>query len=417
MRIIVGLRLVTGLAMATLSLPAHAEDVNTDVDTCFAQATPTYADTEKAACGRLLKARKLSFTNHHPSNQARLYGCLGRIEPVAGTRRAELCTWMLSVVPGENRGMRADLYQGSGQANKQAGDLIQAVSDYAMAVRCKTSPVDSFNWAKLASAIAKEAMEQKSTEGLETALEVVTLAIFLNPYPGHVFDRGEYYRALGMTEKALQDYKRAISKHPGYRAAYESASLVLVKMGKQDEAKAYADAALKLPVTPADPLMNGPTMTATAIRSLTNAESSPQWADLAAISAAVAVQNKNRDDMELAAAFMGAAIYLDPTNYKYFDLRGKYYMKLDRTKRSLKDYQKAIALKPDMQDAYHGAVLALMEMGNRDEARKYAQDGLKYPGRFSEALMELLQGLNEQPPQTTGGMPTIVPAPVTPAAP
>jgi adenylate cyclase len=76
----------------------------------------------------------------------------------------------------------------------------------------------------------------------EEATEVLELAIRLNPIPPawYLYNLGDAYRLVGLHEKAVESFKKAINQNPDYFLAWIYLTATYIQMGRMEEGRAAA---------------------------------------------------------------------------------------------------------------------------------------------------------------------------------
>jgi tetratricopeptide (TPR) repeat protein len=152
------------------------------------------------------------------------------------------------------------------------------------------------------------------------------------------YGRGLALFASGQTEKAMEDYDRAIALDPFYAKAYATRGFVHDRLGQVDKAIADYDKAIALNPRDAQAFNNR----------------------------GVIFEKMGRFDK--AIEDYNKVIEIDPNESQSYNNRGVVYEKMGRFDRALADYDRAIALNQSNSDAYYNRGNAYDEMGRFDEA-------------------------------------------------
>lgn len=153
-------------------------------------------------------------------------------------------------------------------------------------------------------------------------------------------DRGFAYADMGETEKAIQDYSRAMVLNPTYAMPYSNRASAYTKLRKYEQAMADCNKAIEL-----DPTL------------------------------AVAFNNRGNvyaalHDRERAIQDYTQAITLKPDYAEAYNNRGVAYDDLHDSSRAFADYQKALELRPDFAEVYHN--LSVYHYVNKEYDRAWA---------------------------------------------
>ncbi|MGA3207973.1 MAG: tetratricopeptide repeat protein [Syntrophales bacterium] len=93
---------------------------------------------------------------------------------------------------------------------------------------------------------ASQHMQQKQYENAADILSEV-LRVFPNHFGAYI-NRGNAYNLSGASEKAIEDYRRAIAINPSYYLAHVNLASVFVSLGRKEDAlKLYKDVLSMIP--------------------------------------------------------------------------------------------------------------------------------------------------------------------------
>ena len=170
-----------------------------------------------------------------------------------------------------------------------------------------------------------------------SAIQLYSAALSVRPFLGLYNNRGNAYNDLGQTERAIEDYDKAIELNPEDATAYCNRGAAYAKLGQTERAIEDFDKAIEL--NPED---------------------------------AAAYYNRGNayDDLgqtERAIEDFDKAIELNPEFAAYYN-RGNAYAKLGQTERAIEDYDKAIELNPEYATAYSNRAESLIRLGRLNEA-------------------------------------------------
>ena len=154
-------------------------------------------------------------------------------------------------------------------------------------------------------------------------------------------NRGTSYEKLGQTDKALEDYDRAIALDPSFDKAYNNRAVIFDKKGDTDKALVDYNKAIEL-----NPSFDK------AYRVFNNR----------------ALLFEKRGLPDKALADYGRAIALKPSFDEAYYNRAVLFEKLGQPDKALADYDKAIALRPSFDTAHYKRALLFEKLGQQDKA-------------------------------------------------
>jgi tetratricopeptide (TPR) repeat protein/TolB-like protein/DNA-binding winged helix-turn-helix (wHTH) protein len=136
---------------------------------------------------------------------------------------------------------RANTYSSLGLMHYYLGRKDEAIEYHRMAVGL--APTDYLNWSNLGDALWYAGKPDEARQAFETAEELVTGAMAVNPNePNYLMDLAWISAMLGRPEEALSLITRALEQSPEDPFAHYINGLILLRHGKSDD----AIAALKL---------------------------------------------------------------------------------------------------------------------------------------------------------------------------
>jgi protein O-GlcNAc transferase len=100
-----------------------------------------------------------------------------------------------------------------------------------------------------AEALMEQASQHMQQKQYKNAAEILSevLRVFPNHFGAYI-NRGNAYNLSGASEKAIEDYKRAIAINPSYYLAHINLASVFVSLGRKEDAlKLYRDALAMIP--------------------------------------------------------------------------------------------------------------------------------------------------------------------------
>lgn len=169
------------------------------------------------------------------------------------------------------------------------------------------------------------------------------LAVDFPQSPGAVFVIGQIHKDFGKTESAIDLWHECIELDPTFGGAYGSIGLARLEMGQHEEADEYLAKAVHL--TP----------------------DSSRFA----IAWAQALLALGRT--EEAVRILEADIKKHPRAMAAIALLGHTYVQLRQFEKGKEMLLKAIVLGPEYTNAYHGLVSACSNLGEKEEAKQYAE--------------------------------------------
>jgi tetratricopeptide (TPR) repeat protein len=177
--------------------------------------------------------------------------------------------------------------------------------------------------------------------------------------PFAYYGRGVVLFEMGRTDKALEDYDKAIELDSSYAKAYASRGLVFEKMGRFDKAIADYDKVIAL-----------------------NPSESQSYNNRGLVFEKMGRFDKAIQDYDRAIA-------LNPSNSDLYYNRGNSYDEMGRFDKAIADYDKAITLNPRDSQSYNNRGLVFEKMGELGKAIADYDKAIALDASNSEAYNNL----------------------------
>ena len=187
----------------------------------------------------------------------------------------------------------------------------------------------------------------------------------INKYPGQTFlpyvNRGDYYNTIGIQEKALTDYNKAIAMDPKQPTFYFKRAIV--NESTKDYRSAISDYELALKLDPKD----------------------------AGIYQNLGVLYSLEKDFDSAIDISLKGLSCDPGNAGLHSNIGHYYIEKENYEQALDNFQKSLKAEPDNFDATIGLSIAYYSKGEKSTAKQYLQKA----GNIDPRIKNGMEGLYE----------------------
>jgi protein O-GlcNAc transferase len=247
-----------------------------------------------------------------------------------------------------------------GNALRESGQLVNAISEYRRAVALKRDYAEAHN--NLGNALR---------EAGEAAAAMLSCAQAIELRPGYA----EAYNNLGNALKDLDEldaaalsYDKAIAARPDYAEAHLNLGHVLQAQGHVDAAiQSYRASATLAP-------------------------------HLAVAHESLAGMLMQRGEVDAAINSYQRVVALQPGSASAYNTLGNVLNGAARLGEAVQCYERAIALQPDFPDPYHNLANALRRQGSAEKALGYARRAIELRGdepSFHNNLGVILADLNE----------------------
>jgi tetratricopeptide (TPR) repeat protein len=231
-------------------------------------------------------------------------------------------------------------------------------------------------------------------------------------------NRGVTYNNLGLYDKALEDYNRAIQLNPGDPYAYSNRGNTYYSLQQYDEALADHNRGLRLNPNFSNAYLNRGNVFRDLKR---DGEALADYDRVLQIDPTDALAYNNRGTVkerleryEEALEDLGEAIRLDPNNAKFYSNRAKTYIEMRRFDLALADCNTALRLDPTLDKTYALRGNSYYELQRYQEALKDltqairlgVEDSYTYNGRgatyralarYQDALADLNRAIDLDP--------------------
>jgi tetratricopeptide (TPR) repeat protein len=282
------------------------------------------------------------------------FGCLNRARAAARVLTVAASAW--AVAPGAN----ADRF--SYRDDRQCADTANAESAIAACTRLYESA--TLGPANRAIALGNRGAALKSAGRYDLAMADFTVAIGLDPRnPQYFCQRGDVLRKKRAFKDAIADYTAALTRVPGSLCAYQGRAQAY--LAQDSPQLALADIAKGLRAKPAS-------LQLLFLRGRANKQAKLYDAAVADFSQALKSQGslRSKDRATLygeralallllnrpddARADVKEALRLAPDNASAIAAQGSLDEQLGRTTEAAASYSRALAIKPDLEDAKRG---------------------------------------------------------------
>ncbi len=296
------------------------------------------------------------------------------------------------------RQFTAGIYNASGLAHKDMGDLKAALADYDRAIALDPDGATAYtnrgrvraNEGDFAAALAdydkavtldpenstvynNRGFTRIEKGDLDGAIADLDKAIALDPGQAYAYNnRGRALFKKGNLSDALNDYDRSLALNPNNALAYSNRGFARYQQGELDRALADFDKAIAI---------NPKLAEAYTGRGFARADQGDNDGAVADFDTSVALDPKSVDayngrgltryskgEWDGAISDFDRALALDPDDAAVYTNRGAARTGKGAFEAAVADFNKAIVLRPDLAEAYNGRGTALYEQGNSVEA-------------------------------------------------
>jgi tetratricopeptide (TPR) repeat protein len=190
--------------------------------------------------------------------------------------------------------------------------------------------------------------------------------------PVAYYNRGTTFERMGMPDRAIADYDKAIAIKPSYYDAYNNRGLAFEKMGLLDKAIADYDRAIALKPSYYE-AFNNRGLAFQKMGLLDNAVKDLEMAMTLKQSSSAAYDNLGKiygktGRFDRAIEEFNRAIAMDPLYHEAYYNRAIVYEKMGQTDAAIESYNKAIALNPAYYEAYNNLGVLYGNAGLYDKA-------------------------------------------------
>ena len=234
-------------------------------------------------------------------------------------------------------------YNNLGKLYAQKGELDKARNNFDKALELDPRSIVALN--EIAKLYIREGGRGQGQAPVVSGIPTPAI-VFLNRSLENSLDketlylRGTIYVQQGLFEKAVEDYNQALILDPDYSVALRGRQIAYAEMANQngkrslsnkqfDSAERHFKTALSFDPNFAKAYNNlGITQIQHSETIIINYETLSEFFKL----------------LDLAIDYFERAVFLDPNNARYYDNRGTAYLKRNRTKEALVDYNRALEL-------------------------------------------------------------------------
>ncbi|MCC6198316.1 MAG: tetratricopeptide repeat protein [Burkholderiales bacterium] len=253
---------------------------------------------------------------------------------------------------------------------KALGRYADAVVHYDLALAIDPNLADALNDRGVALREAKRGLD---------ALASFDRAVQARPdFSVAYYNRGLVLQDLARNEEAVASYERAVAIEPNFAQAFNNRGRALIDLGRTDEALASWEQALAIAPDFAEALNN-------KIAALAARAGAPAVPAAARGYLTEAMAAHDRQRFEEALANYDRALAIAPDLAEVLSNRGAVLNDLGRYSEALDSYARAIAAKPGLADAYSNRAATLIALSRYADALADCDHALAREPRFTDA--------------------------------